>query len=161
MSNKDPKRIPVVSDILENVGEQLKETGKSVVKGIVKAPGDVAQSGVSQVTSTEEPEKLVDKSEEHDRKEFVEGIYGKKDANLKDVVKKLDEEKEELKKLRQELHSAYYQREFNKPKPPEEKPAERVERQKMEDLRKEQKKKKPILVQRAQTKTEKYPGASG
>ncbi len=123
--------------------------------------GKFVETGVNQV----KPQQKAPLASKPDQKEeIVEFLYGKGKNNKQEAPLKAEDE-EKLQKYRQELknylHSQYYQREFNKPKPPEEKPAERVERQKIEDLQNKEKKKNSILVQRAQQKTEKYPGASG
>ena len=76
------------------------------------------------------------------------------------------QEKQKLAKLRQELHqTTYYEPTFNPPKKQEERPAEKVEKEKKEEQmelqQKEAKKPPEIAVQRAQQKTESFPGASG
>lgn len=160
------KKIPVLSDIAEEVVSELKETGKSIVTQVGKVPGDLAQTGVSQVVDIETPQKEVERSDEKESKKFVEGLYKTpvgEQITPDEVVKKKAEEKKNLQKTRQELHSQYVQS-LNRPKPKEERPAEKVEREKkqeMVDLEQKEKKKPPVLVQRARERVEKYPGASG
>lgn len=159
---------------------EILEQGTSVVKQTVKqaakTPSDLAKAGAKQVISLRQgsagqADKVQsDIDEKAKTEEFVKDLYkpsGKPELNKKGSVQKPPEETKEQKlaKLRQELHSNYYQRLVNPPKPPEEKPAEKVEREKKEERweleQKEKKKPPPLAVQRAAQKAEKYPGASG
>lgn len=76
------------------------------------------------------------------------------------------EEAQKIYSLRRQLHNEYYQKLINYSKQqPEERTAEKVEKEKEEDARmnlEEQKKKDtPIAVQMGANRTEKFPGASG
>jgi hypothetical protein len=165
------KKVPVLGGIVEEVAEELKDTGKAIIKEVGRVPGDVVQSGVSQAVDIQQPEKEVEDSRARDSKEITNHLYAKSSQAPAEVEpREILEEKAEQKKkavreqLKNEAHARYYQTLVNRPKAPEEKPAERVERQKMEDLKEKdekEKKKKPIVVQRAQQSVEKYRGAAG
>ncbi|HBB76310.1 MAG: hypothetical protein A2186_02510 [Candidatus Levybacteria bacterium RIFOXYA1_FULL_41_10] len=79
-------------------------------------------------------------------------------------AQKSPEELVRIEALRRKLHGEYYENLTNPPKPQEERPVEKVEREEKEDRWKLQDKKAkeppPLAVQNAQ-KVEKNPGASG
>lgn len=162
--------------ILGEIIEQGASIVKQTVKQTAKLPSDLAKTAGSQVTGSD------DQKSKEETREFVKSIYGvDQQSNEKPVPPQRDPEKggtttestasnaaaqKELKlnRLRQELHAQYYQRLVNPPKPTEERPAEKVEKEKREemiDLQEKEKKKPPVLVQRARERVEKYPGASG
>lgn len=96
--------------------------------------------------------------------------FGVRDqTGISDLTKgqeKTPEEQQKLAQLRNTLHQEYYQKTFNRPKPQEERQAEKVEKEEKEEEQKklvveEKKKKKPIAVHRAENKIEKFRGASG
>lgn len=161
----------IFGEILEQGASVVKQT----VKQVAKTPSDLAKAGAKQVIplrqgSAGQADKVQSDIEEKAKtKEFVKDLYkpGEKvQSGKKDASQKPEETKEQkLAKLRQELHANYYQRLVNAPKPSEEKPAEKVEREKKEERweleQKEKKKPPPLSVQRAAQKAEKYPGASG
>lgn len=130
-----------------------------VLKPVVEETGKFVKTAGEQITGTSSKT-----SEKDETKEFVKSLYGKSSTlQVKPDQKKAEDELAK-KRLRQELHAQYYQRLVNPPKAPEEKPAEKVEREKkqeMVDLQQKEKKKPPVLVQRAAQRVEKYPGASG
>ena len=75
-------------------------------------------------------------------------------------------EQADLAKVRQELHSNYYQNLVNRPKPKEEKPAERVEREEKEEeekkfLKKQEDDKKALPINVKQGTGEKITGIGG
>lgn len=151
----------ILGEIIEQGKTVVKQTGKQVAK----LPSDLAKTAGSQVTGLD-----AQKSKEETR-EFVKSIYEtseskpitKQEQKANQPPKKLEDE-EKIQKLRRELHAKYYQNLVNPPKPKEERQAEKVEREKkqeMVDLQEKEKKKPPILVQRAAQRVEKYPGASG
>lgn len=156
--------------MLGEILEQGASVVKQAVKQVAKTPSDLVKAGAKQVKGTDQtqtPDQTAD--EKAKTEEFVKDLYkpsGKSELNKKGSVQNPPEETKEQKlaKLRQELHSNYYQRLVNPPKAPEEKPAEKVEREKKEERweleQKEKKKPPPLAIQRAQ-KVEKYPGASG
>jgi len=169
------------SGIFGEILEQGTNVVKQTVKQVVKTPSDLAKAAGKQViplrqgsagqkgsNQAQSPDKTAD--EKIKTKEFVKELYKPKDdlnADERKNVQKSPEETEEQKiaKLRQELHSAYYQKLVNPPKANAEKPAEKVEREKKEERweleEKEKKKPPPLAVQRGAQKAEKYPGASG
>ena len=159
------------SGIFGEILEQGTSVVKQTVKQVAKTPTDLAKAAGKQVKGSDQaqsPDKTTD--EKIKTKEFVKDLYKPKDdlnADERKNVQKSPEETEEQKiaKLRQELHSVYYQKLVNPPKAPQEKPAEKVEREKKEERwelqEKEKKKPPPLAVQRGAQKAEKYPGASG
>lgn len=164
----------ILGEVLEQGGSLVKQT----VKQVAKAPGDLAKAGGKQVKGTplrqgsagQVGEVQSDIDEKAKTKEFVKELYkplDKSELGKKDSVQKPAEETEEQKlaRLRQELHRDYYQKLVNPPKHPEEKAAEKVEREKNEERwelqEKEKKKPQPLAAQRAAQRTEKFPGASG
>lgn len=151
----------IIGEIIEQGKTVVKQTGKQVAK----LPSDLAKTAGSQVIGSD-----AQKSKAETR-EFVKSIYGADEktarldsARLATTETQKGTEAQKLQKLRQELHSKYYQRTFNPPKQEEERPAEKVEKEKREemiDLQQKEKKKPPVLVQRARERVEKFPGASG
>ena len=83
----------------------------------------------------------------------------------KQIADKTPEEQQKLRALRKQLHDQYYQQLVNPPKQQEERPAEKVEKEKkieMADLQKKQEEKPPPLaVVREQNKAEMFRGAAG
>lgn len=119
--------------------------------------GKFIETGVNQVKP--QPKTPPSKS---DQKEVVDFLYEK--GKDKQTSPKADDD-EKLQKYRQELknylHSQYYQSLITKKQ--EERPTEKVEREKKQEnfeLIQKEKKKPPLAVQRSQ-KVEKYPGTSG
>lgn len=178
---KEDKRMSDNSGILGEILEQGASAVKQTVKQVVKTPSDLAKAAGKQVIplrqgsagqagsdQVQPSDKTTD--EKIKTKEFVEELYKpseKTELNKKGSVQKPPEETEEQKieKLRQELHANYYRDLTYRPKASEEKPAEKVEREKKEERwelqEKEKKKPPPLAVQRGAQKTEKFPGASG
>ena len=165
----------VLGEILEQGQSLVKKGGKAVkssVSDTVKAAaGQVTGDNGSQDNSgqSQDVQTGVDTVNKAETEELVKGLYakskpGNQTAQTPQSVKEADD-KQKLERLRQELHGQYYQKLVNRPKPKEERPAEKVERedkQKMADLQeKEAKKPAPLAVQRAQQSTEKYRGPSG
>lgn len=133
---------------------------KSVVRPVAEEIGQLAKVAGEQIVSPKSGE--AQKAKE-DTKDVVKHLYAKSgDSKVNPDAKKAEEEAQK-RKLRQELHSQYYQS-LNRPKPQEERPAEKVEKEKMRELvekDEKEKKKKPIIVQRAQQSVEKFRGAAG
>lgn len=165
----------VLGEILEQGQSLVKKGGKAVkssVSDTVKAAtGQVTGDNGSQDNSgqSQDVQTGVDTVNKAETEELVKGLYakskpGNQTAQTPQSVKEADD-KQKLERLRQELHGQYYQKLVNRPKPKEERPAEKVERedkQKMADLQeKAAKKPAPLAVQRAQQSTEKYRGPSG
>ena len=153
----------ILGEILEQGASIVKQT----VKQTAKLPSDLAKTAAGQVGGQ------TPSADEKATAEFVKDLYGADDqSNKKPATTETQkgteaqrvEKEQKIEKLRQELHSKYYQRTFNPPKQQEERPAEKVEKEKREemiDLQEKEKKKPPVLVQRARERVEKYPGASG
>ena len=128
----------------------------AVIKPVGEELGKFAKAATDQVAGQSQDE----------TREFVKSLYAPSEKNKTNVQNNPQKpqgetEEQKIEKLRQELHSKYYQRTFNPPKQQEERPAEKVEKEKMQDLQQKEKKKPPVLVQRARERVEKYPGASG
>lgn len=167
--------------LLEDVGEQVAEMGKSAVKQVVKTPLDLAKAGAKQVKGNSDQAQGTPQNEQQQKakekaktEEFVKDLYRPSEKvpaegearpwrQTKNEPEQTEEQK--LSRLRQELHAKYYQNLINPPKQKEEKPAEKVEREKNEERwelqEKEKKKPQPLAAQRAAQRTEKFPGASG
>lgn len=170
--------------------EALVEQGISLVKKTAKVVGQQAQAttqtAVSQLTGqtvTPSDHKPAARSEE--TKSFIKDLYSptrpkehdlpsiddKPHAEMKQQEKsatdqKLADTRQRLAQLHNSQHqSSYFDPTFNRPKQQEEKPVERIEREKQEEMwleqEKEKKKPKPMAVQMGQSKAEKFPGASG
>ncbi len=128
--------------LISDIAEELKEFGKTAKSQVL-------------------PENSKSQKSNEETKKLVEDLYKKGEPK-----QKAPEEPDEVKKqkLRSELHAQYYQNLVNPPKQKEERPTEKVEREKkqeMIDLQKKEQKKPSQLVQKAQQRVEKYPGASG
>ena len=148
------KKLPVIPDAvseagnntLENVSAERNKNTEEFVKGLYGAPRD---------------------SEKNDEKRYVSpGQKVQKPSEFEEQIKdKTPEEQKKLMQLRQQLHSQYYQNLVNPPKQQEERPAEKVEREKQEEMidlqKKEQKKPKDLATRMASERVEKFPGASG
>lgn len=131
----------------------------TIIKPVAEELGKFAKTATDQVAGQSKDE----------TREFVKSLYGpsqtKSETPLRQGFAGQEETKEQkLAKLRHELHANYYQNLVNRPKAPKERPAEKVEKEKQEemiDLQKKEAKKPSQLVQKAQQRVEKYPGASG
>lgn len=152
------------SGILGEILEQGTSVVKQTIKQVAKTPSDLAKAASKQIGGDKKTPPAVDEKAETEK--LVKGLYKPSiKTQPKDSNQKPEEtEEQKIAKLRQELHANYYRNLTNPPKAPEEKPAEKVEREKKEERwelqEKEKKKPPPLAVQRAQ-KVEKYPGASG
>lgn len=132
---------------------------KNLITPVVEEIGKFAETAKEQVR----PDASAQNSQAQ-TSELVKDIY-KPDQEIspQDILKKQAEDKKQRLQLRQALHQEYVQSTLNRPKPKEEPKAEKMERQKMEDLqekKKKEEKKVPINVQRAQN-VEKFRGSSG
>lgn len=165
--------------------EEALEAGKSLTKktgkSAVSSAGNIVKTAVSQITGSSSDNSS---QADQDTKDFVKGLYGtsgkqqaiskknqsssSQNTNDSSLVKN-PEEQEKLAKVRADLKKRhdefYYQPLVNPPKQQEERPAEKVEKEKQEEMidlqKKEREKPPPLAVQRAQTKTEKFPGGGG
>lgn len=168
--------------------EEALESGVSLAKkagkGMSRAVSDTAKAATSQVG-------ISPQAADQSTKNFVKDLYGagkksqssgagsgsagqspqaaspqsQTDAGLP----KSPEEQQKLQEIRSKLqkrHDEFYYEPLVNPKKdkPEERPAEKVEIEKQEDLidlQKKEEKKPPPLVTRNQQRVEKFPGASG
>jgi len=180
-------------NILGGALNQLGQTVKQAAKQVAKVPEEMAKGLGAQVkgekpqekSSANQPQKQWQSDEE--RLKFLKDLYGKTDMsqdgtspankslNLGDkkptefqqqIAVKSPEEQKQLLQLRQDLHKqVYYDPTFNRPQKQEERPAEKIEKEKeieMQELqKKEEKKPLPIAVQREQNKAEMFRGISG
>lgn len=152
--------------IKEETGKTVK-TAVSQVTGKQNAPGQ-SQKQAKKPQSHQPPSESVQSkiSKPGETKSFVKSLYGQDKAQITqgEVAQKELEDKQKKEALRQRLHSEYYQTLTNPPKQQEERPVEKVEREKkqeMAELEQKKAKKPPPLIQRARERVEKFPGASG
>lgn len=165
---------------------QLGQTAKQTVKQAVKIPEEVVKDAGGQAGSVKK-----EWQSDEERVKFLRDLYGKSDVpqdeNLKvteqtnstnekptefqeQIKDKSPEEQKELIELRNKLHKeVYYDPTFNPVKNPsaggEERPAEKVEQEKKQEMQeleqKEAKKPPPLAVVRERNKAEMFRGASG
>ena len=133
--------------VLGNVLESIKEEVKEDLKVVSEQVGVAKKSARGRLSSGQKETKTVQTETDEERKKLLESMY---EGNpMTEEQKKQQELEDEQKKqaLRQRLHSEYYQRLTNPPRVQEERPAEKVEREKKEDRWELQKKetKKPKL----------------
>lgn len=144
--------------VVKQTGQQIKQVPGGLVKGVA---GQVGGGGDNKATPAEQAK------EKAETKEFVKDLYspsepGKNVKKGQENPELTDEQK--IANLKQELHSKYFQDTFNPQKQEEERPAEKVEREEMQDLQAEKKKeeeKPDFALQKAKQRVEKNPGASG
>lgn len=181
------------STILGATLGQLGQTAKKAGQQIVKLPIEMSRDAGEQIggsaplrQGSEEQAKQNASSEskgwqsDEERVKFLKDLYGSAKQNPSSGQNSLDksasfaeasaakpEEKKALLELRNQLHKEnYYDPTFNPPKKQEEeRPAEKVEmekKQEMQDLQqKEAKKPSPLAVQREQKKVEMFRGPAG
>ncbi len=154
----------LLSDVLDTVKDETKaiaRTAKTQVTGEEKekTASQVEKKEASSVKSQSNPEET---------KKIVKHLYGADAASVSDAEKQQKEARDKQKEqdLLKQLHDeSYYQPLVNPAKQQEEKPAEKIEREKMEELQqeeeKEKKKPKPLAVQMEQSKAERSRGVSG
>lgn len=162
----------VLGEVLETGQSAVKNSGKATVNsvaGLAKtAAGQVAgdSSRVEANAAVADQQTASDKTQND---EFVKELYApsQNGHNLPPAeVPAETEEQAKLAGVRQKLHDeVYYQPLIQGSESQEERPAEKVEREKkqeMQDLqKKEAEKPAPIAVQRAQQTAEKFRGVSG
>ncbi len=146
----------------KGVSEESKKTVKSVgqqVVGIESAPDANAENPGREKTSAMQ----ANKSKEN--QELLKAMYGKSETDSANTpLTGVSQDNQKLAQLRQQFQRDYWERTFNSPKrEPEEKPAEKVEREKEEERwklqEKEKKKPPPLAVSREQNKTESRVGS--
>lgn len=165
----------VLGELLEQGQSVVQKTGKAVADsatGVVKtAAGQVAgDSNIQAKDNAVVPDQKV-LSDKTQTDELVKELYApsqpQNGQNLTPAEpQSKTEEQAKLASVRQKLHDeVYYEPLIQGSKSQEERPAEKVEREKkqeMQDLqKKEAKKPAPIAVQRAQQTAEKFRGVSG
>lgn len=163
----------VLEEVLETGGSAVKQTGKAVAGAV----SDTSKAAASQIAGQNLPAGRQGK----DTQDIVKSLYSQSDQNTdhpsnKSANQNLQhpedntpqglEKKRKLEELRQQLHKEVYYDPLVNPKKPqeEERPAEKVEQEKMQDLQEDEQKKKdkpPPLVQKTQQRVEKFPGSSG
>ena len=154
-------------------------TAKQGAKAVAKGASDTAKAAVSQMGIPTPIDQTND--------DFVKDLYGPSNKKAQqnqqqqqqqpgndssntpqtpEEAAKQAEEKKKMAELAAKLHDEVYYQPLINPRrdKPEERPAEKVEKEKeqeMVDLQKKEEKKPPPLVQRIQQRVEKFPGASG
>lgn len=178
------------SIILNAIGDELKNLGKTAGKQIGGVPKALAQTAAQQVTPPPQtientPEKLegiqteAKPQQSPDQAEFLKGLYGpsekKEEKKSKETLELIDhnkdktpEEQQKILQLRNQLHSQYYQRlTTSQPRPEEarkdqESASDRMERLKMEDLEEKKKKEeKKKPIKNAENTPEKKSAGAG
>lgn len=155
---------------------QLGQTAKKTVRQVVSLPEE-KPAAIAEPKQENKPQQQWQSDEE--RVKFLRDLYGSaeqtssSEKNPAPQTGKKPAEVEEQKKmleLRNQLHKEnYYDPTFNRPQNPpaggEERPAEKVENEKKEEMQdlqqKDAKKPPPLAVVREQNKTEMFRGASG
>lgn len=179
------KSLGGIGSVGKQLGKGISEEAKKSVKIVQQQVG-----GFEKAENKEQAENKQDRQANQvmqmqktkDNQDITKSLYGVEDKNKKlSEVQELNqkaaqklveknpgktpEEIQKIQKLEQELHGQYFQQLINPPKPKEERPAEKVEKEdeekKMKELEKAKKeeKKKPIAVDNAEHKTERRPGA--
>ncbi len=171
MSNK----VGFFEEALESGVSTTKQGAKAVAKGV----SDTAKAAVSQVGIPTPTDQTND--------DFVKDLYGPSDKTAKqnqtaqqqqrqpgddssntpqtpEEAAKQAEEKQKMAELAAKLHDEVYYQPLINPKKnkPEERPAEKVEKEKeqeMVELQEKEKEKPPPLVQKQKTRIERMPGA--
>lgn len=165
----------MIGEILETGGSMAKKSGKT----IAKAAGDTVKAATTQITGGDNS--VSDK-------DIVKNLYGIKDdkktnsqqpvaqnsqqqVQNQDPVKSI-EDKQKLEEARRQLHNEVYYDPLINPKKTqeEERPAEKIEKEKQEEMiglqeknlpAGRQGKPPPLIIQRTQQRVEKFPGRSG
>lgn len=162
-----------MKNILGGTLEIIKEeAGKTVKMAVSQVTGK--QAGHSQIVQgqAKKPQRPPGESVQlktptsDETKSFVKGLYGENPPlKQEEIAKKELEDKQKKDALRQRLHSEYYQQLTNPPKQQEERPAEKVEKEKKQEMaeleQKKAEKPPPLAVNRAERKTETFRGVSG
>ena len=169
----------ILGEAMEKGQSAVKKTGKVVADsaaGAVKTAvnqvvGDSNQSGSNETNATVSDQQQV-VSDKAQNDELVKELYApSKPKNTQNPIlaepQSKPEEQAKLANVRQKLHDeVYYEPLIQGQKAKqEERPAEKVEKEKKQELvdlqKKEAKKPAPIAVQRAQQTAEKFRGVSG
>jgi hypothetical protein len=183
----------ILGGALIQLGQTAKQTVKQVVKLPEEMAGDLGrQIGGDQQRPTSEGQRKPDVSGEpkqwqsdEERIKFLKDLYGRSDPSAgsgqaakneasdkkpsefqEQIAEKSPEEQKKLIELRNQLHKEnYYDPTFNPVKKQEERPAEKVEQEKKQEMidlqKKDAKKPPPLAVVREQNKAEQFRGAAG
>jgi len=179
--------------ILGSALNQIGQTAKQVGKQVVKLPGEVTEDLGEQIAGAKPDQQGQNPKEwqsDEERVKFLQDLYGKSDM-AKDAANGPDasgsaapassqkpsefqqqipgespDDQKKLAELRNKLFKEnYYDPTFNPVKKQEERPAEKVENEKKQEMmelqQKEDKKDKPIAVLMVQNKAEQFRGAAG
>ena len=164
----------ILGEVLEKGQTVIQKTGKAVANsaaGTVKtAVGQVAGDTNGQGESSAVGSDKQTASDKAETDQLVKELYAPSKspdghAPAENQQREADT-KAKLASVRQKLHDeVYYEPLINSAKPQEERPAEKVEREKKQEMhdlqKKEAKKPTPLAVQRAQQTAEKFRGVSG
>lgn len=179
----------LLDDTLGQLGDLAKQTGKA----IAQTPKDLAKTAAKQVglehgaekgkekpTQGSEAQKAAEDIRKQQNQDIVKSMYAPSEGAKSQKItpaqeaaaklaqenpQKSPEEIQKITQLKQQLHqTTYYQPLVTPPKQQEEKPAEKVEREKIEELQlereKEKKKPKSLAIDQSQN-MEKHRGSSG
>jgi len=162
---------------------QLGQTVKQGAKQIVKIPQELATDLGGQVGGVKPQDKPAENKPQQqwqsneERIKFLRDLYGptertssanpsEKSASFAKASAAKPDEQKKLLELRNQLHKEnYYDPTFNPVKKQEERPAEKVENEKKQEIQELQQKKAekppPLAVVREQNKTEMFRGVAG
>lgn len=159
----------IVGEMFEQLGQAAKQVGKSVAN----TPANLAKTAVSQVANTKDPGSTEVLAPDKAKNLTVSTLGASEGSTVSENTKpqsdpvaeqkQLAETREKLKAFQEQHNTTYYNQTFNKPVALEERPTEKIEREKIQELRELQKKKEklPEAVQQIVGKSERRPGASG
>jgi len=161
-------KIGFFDEAFEQGGKIVKQTAKQ----IAGAPAAGVKTAMNQVAPGLTPQVGDEASENSpdNKKSAQKKPRSSPTSNLRQQIKptpqKAAEEQVKLQKIRQELHSSYYQNLVNRPKPKDERAAEKVEREEKEEeqekfVEEEKKKKKELPINVRQGTGEKLTGIGG
>lgn len=175
------KTLGVVGTLTKQVAKTVGEEAKKTAKAVVSQIGGIEQNKEGKEGSKIEVEAQGDKLAQQANQDLVKDMYAPSQPQKEEAKnptqqmaqsiteknpEKTPEEIQKIVSLRQQMHNeTYYDPLVNPPQKEEERPVEKVEREKEEERWKLQEKEKekppPLAVQREQNKTEKFRGASG
>ena len=182
----------ILGNALGQLGQAVKQTAKQVVKIPQEMAQDAGKQIASNADDNKSAngqkpeEQKAGFQNDEDRIAFLKSLYGPTEEEKqnppspasgvasarqgdeefeKQIADKTPEEQQQLRALRKQLHDQYYQQLIHPAKPQEERPAEKVENEKKQEMaelqQKEEKKPQPLAVQREQNKAEQFRGAAG
>lgn len=156
----------ILDEVFEQGGQIIKKTAKQIASAPTSGVKTAASQVVPGLTPATDEETSPDKQKQQNQQKTPPKPTSNLSQQLKPDPVKAQEEQAVLAKVRQELHAKYYQSLVNRPKPKEERPAEKVEREEkeekqMEFVKTEEKKKKELPVNVRQGTGEKLTGIGG